>query len=183
MTICNCVSTVHFVSSDVLNTTLLEPVKKCKDQNDTVITSESDQIWLQAESNKLTLFDKRVLENESELNDHHINYAQFLLKMQFPSIHGPQLTLLQEKKLSAKLPAGSVQIIHNSRCHHWLVATTMRCLRSEVKIYDSLFTYPDAEMRAIIKNLFQTARNPSFVMVKLQKQKGSYDCGLYTQLL
>ena len=42
-----------------------------------------------------------------------------------------------------------------------------------------LATYPDAEVRAIIKNLFQTARNPSFVMVKLQKQKGSYDCGLY----
>ena len=35
-------------------------------------------------------------------------------------------------------------------------------------------------MRSVIKNLFQTARNPSFVMVKMQKQKkGSLDCGVY----
>ena len=154
-------------TSDFLGT---EPAKKFKGQNDTVITPESNQIWLQVESNKLTLFDKRVLEDEGELHDHHINYAQFLLKMQFPSMHGLHLTLLQEKKLGMKLPAGSVQIIHNSRRHHWLVATTMRCLRNEIKIYDSLYPYPDAQVRSVIKNLFQTARNPSFVMVKMQKQ-------------
>ena len=50
-----------------------EPAKKFKDQNDTVITPESNQIWLQVGSNKLTLLDKRVLEDEGELNDHHIN--------------------------------------------------------------------------------------------------------------
>ena len=95
-------------------------------------------------------------------------------------MHGLQLTLLQEKKLGTKFPAGSVQVIHNSRRHHWLVATTMHCLRNEVKIYDSLYPYPDAQVRSVIKNLFQTARNPSFIMVKMQKQeKGSLDCGVY----
>ena len=74
-------------------------LQRFKDQNDTVITSESNQIWLQVGSNKLTLFDKRVFEDEVELNEHHINYAKFLLKMQFPSMHGLQLTLLQEKSL------------------------------------------------------------------------------------
>ena len=49
-----------------------------KDQNYIVIISESDQIWLQVGSNKLPLFDKRVSENESKLNDHYINYAQCL---------------------------------------------------------------------------------------------------------
>ena len=69
-------------TSDVLNTIVLEHVKKCKDQNDTVITSESDQIWLQAGSNKLTLFDKRIYwKMEMSLMIIIINYAQFLLKM------------------------------------------------------------------------------------------------------
>ena len=74
-----------------------------------------------------------------------------------------------------------VCIIHNSRGHHWLVATTMIASEvNELKIYDSLFTYLDAEVRAVIKNLFQTARNSSFVMVKMDKQKkGLYDYGVY----
>jgi len=68
------------------------------------------------------------------------------------------MILLQEKPLTIKLPTGSVQIIHNSRRHHWLVATTMNCYRSKVKIYDSLFTFPDVEVRRVVKNIFQTAR-------------------------
>ena len=55
----------------------------------------------------------------------------------------------------------------------------MNCYRGEVKIYNSLFTFPDAEVCWIVKNIFQTARNPSFVMVKMQKQNGSSDCGVF----
>ena len=34
----------------------------------------------------------------------------------------------------------------------------------------------DAE---IVKNIFHTARNPSFVMIKMQKQKGHVDYGVF----
>ena len=55
----------------------------------------------------------------------------------------------------------------------------MNCCRGEVKIYDSLFTFPDAEVCQMVKNIFDTTRNPSFLMVKIQKQKGNIDCGVF----
>jgi len=41
-----------------------------------------------------------------------------------------------------------------------------------------LFTFPDAEVCRIVKNIFQNAINPSFVMATV-KQMGNSDCGLY----
>ena len=160
---------------------ICQPQKKYKQEgdNDVTVVTSANETWLQAGSHKLTLYDKMTLMNENELSDHHINFAQYLLLNQFPSIKGFRLTLLQEKPLTAKLPTGSVQIIHNSRRHHWLVATTMNCYRGEIKIYDSLFTFPDAEVRQVVKNIFDTTRNPSFLMVKIRKQKGNTDCGVF----
>ena len=79
-----------------------------------MVVTSANKIWLQAGSHKLTLYDQMTLTNGSELNDHHINFAQYLLLNQFPSVKGFRLTLLQEKPLIVKLPTGSVQIIHNS---------------------------------------------------------------------
>ena len=75
-----------------------------------------------------------ILMNGEDLNDRHINFAQYLLHTQFPAMQGLVLTLLQEKTIATKLPAGSVQIIHNSRRHQWLVATTKNCTRNEVNL-------------------------------------------------
>ena len=138
------------------------------------MVTSANETWLQAGSHELILYDKMTLINGNELS-----VAQYLLLNQFPSIKGFRLTLLQEKPLTAKLPTGSVQIIHNSRRHHWLVVTTMNCHRGEVKTYDSLFTFPNAEVRRMVKNIFDTARNPSFLMIKIQKQKGNSDCGVF----
>ena len=55
----------------------------------------------------------------------------------------------------------------------------MNCYRGGVKIYDSLFTFPDAEVRQVVKNIFPAARNSSFVMAKIQKHKGNCDCGVF----
>ena len=136
-------------------------------QSSPVITP-LNQTWLQVGSHKLTLNDQMILINGGELNDHHVNFSQYLLHNQFPLLKGLRLTLLQEKPLKDKLPTGSIQIIHNNRRHHWLVATTMNCCRNEVKINDSLF---NAKVRRIVKNIFHTTRNPSFVMVKMQSRK------------
>ena len=160
---------------------ICQPYKKRKEDgsNDVTVVTSANETWLQAGSHKLTLYDQMTLINGNELSDHHINFAQYLMLNQFPSIKGFRLTLLQEKPLTARLPNSSVQIIHNSKRHHWLVATTMNCYRGEVKIYDLLFTFPDAEVRRIVKNIFPTTRNPSLVMMKMQKQKGNSDCGVF----
>ena len=63
----------------------------------------------------------------------YINKAQCLLKAQFPQVNGLTLSLLQSKDLQ---PTGSVsnkiQIIHCSKRHHWVVATTVNCRDGEV---------------------------------------------------
>ena len=57
------------------------------------------------------------------------------------------------------------------------------CLRNEVKIYDFLLIYPDAEVHTVIKILFKTTRDPLFIMVEMDKHKGSYDCGNYASAM
>ena len=44
------------------------------------IIDSIDDIWLQLDKNNLTMFDKTQLVEGNRLNDHHINYAQCLLK-------------------------------------------------------------------------------------------------------
>ena len=167
------------VSSYSLDDSVVQPEKKRQKVDSSPVITSFDQVWLKVGSHKLSLHDQMILMNGEDLNDHHINFAQYLLHTEFPAVQGLVLTLLQEKTIATKLPAGSVQIIHNSRRHHWLVATTKNCTRNEVKIYDSLYKSPDAEVRRIIKNLFQTTSNPSFIMLKMQKQEGNHDCGVF----
>ena len=45
----------------------------------------------------LSQLEKELLRDGKWLNDKHINFAQALLKKQFPSIDGWKLTLQQEK--------------------------------------------------------------------------------------
>ena len=57
-------------------------------------------VWLKLEkiTFNLTWCDKEVISDGMELNDHHINYYQCLLKKQFPLIGGLLLTLLHKAK-------------------------------------------------------------------------------------
>ena len=48
--------------------------------------------------------------NGDDLNDGHINFAQYLLLTQFPTMRGLVLTLLQEKKL----PQNYLQAVYKS---------------------------------------------------------------------
>ena len=59
------------------------------------------------------------------LTDKHINFTQ-VLRIQYPSISGFMLTLLQYKPLTNKLPSG-IQIIH---CHDSI---------DDVSVYDFMF--------------------------------------------
>ena len=84
-------------STDISNTlpqkvspkSICQPQKKYKQEgdNDVTVVTSANETWLQAGSHKLTLYDKMTLMNENELSDHHINFAQYLLLNQFPSIN------------------------------------------------------------------------------------------------
>lgn len=88
--------------------------------------------WVQFNGMVLSQLDKEQLFNGSWLSDRHINYAQSLLKKQFPHIDGWKDTLLVHKK-QKKIKQG-VQIIH-SYGNHWIVASTLGCREDEIKIF------------------------------------------------
>ena len=52
-------------------------------------------IWVKVHDISLTFEDKHILEQGEKLTDKHINCAQRILKLKFPSINGLRLTLLQ----------------------------------------------------------------------------------------
>ena len=52
------------------------------------------------------MLDKNSLVEGRLLNDHHINYVQRLLHSQFPSIHGLDHILLQDRENSNKIEQG-----------------------------------------------------------------------------
>ena len=66
------------------------PIKRCWTNS----SATADAVWLKLEKITLSVFDKEALCNDLELNDHHINYCQGLLKKQFPLIGYFILTLL-----------------------------------------------------------------------------------------
>ena len=113
------------------------------------------------------------------LNDHHINFAQCLLRKQFTTVSGLQLTLLQSKKQPVKIKSG-LQIVYLSNWLHWCVASTISCSKNEVKIYDSMFSSPDSEMRTVWLNLFDIAKKPKLIYEPVQKQEGGDNCGVFS---
>ena len=61
-----------------------------------------------------------------ELSDLEINFAQELLKGQYPKVSGLQSTLFQEriKLFSTGFITSCIQIIHCKMRHHWVTAST-----------------------------------------------------------
>ena len=95
--------------------------------------------WLQIEKCFLPSSDWMLLIEGKRLNDHHINYAQCLLRRQFTAVSGLQLTLLQGKKQPGKIKS-RMQIVYLSNRLHWCVASTISCPKNEVK-FDSKCCY------------------------------------------
>ena len=73
---------------------LTEPSMK---MDASIVADTMEETWLKLHKAVLKECDKRLLQNGERLNDHHINYAQTMLRMQFPYLEGLQLTFLQEK--------------------------------------------------------------------------------------
>ena len=135
--------------------------------------------WLQIEKCILTPPDRSLLVEGKRLNDHHINFAQCLLRRQFESLLGLLLTLLQVKKQKAKI-IGGIQIIYLSYRLYWCVASNISCAKNEVKIYDSVFSSPDLETQSICLNLFDIANKSKLTYEPVQKQESGDDCGVFS---
>jgi len=112
--------------------------------------------WLQIEKYILTPSDWDLLIEGKRLNDHHANFAPCLLKKQFNTVSGLQLTLLQDKKQPVRIKS-DIQMVYLTNRLHWCVASTAFCQKNKVKIYDSIFSFPDSEMRRVCLNLFDIA--------------------------
>lgn len=134
---------------------------------------QTKELWVRF--GKLSLM--RVQRNEIELGhrlkDYHINFAQAIIKDQF-SIEGLQCTLLQKTHQTLN---NRLQIIH-SRGNHWIVACVLFSEVGSVNVYDSLYDTLDDETIVVIKYLFNN-ENINIKMIKVQKQKGYDDCGLF----
>jgi len=77
----------------------VEPISYGNDHSSLKREEESDgtDTWVKVHDISLTFDDKYILEQGEKLTDKHINCAQRILKLKFPSINGLRLTLLQNK--------------------------------------------------------------------------------------
>jgi len=137
-------------------------------------------VWVMHGKHSLKLVDKVAIEQDQELNDKHIQMAQYLAKRQFPVTGGLESTLLQGKKRKGSCTVNTVQIIHCNKRHHWITASTKFSEPGKVDIYDTMFRKLDAETRTTIKQLFGLKKADFINMVAMQCQKGATDCGLFT---
>ena len=116
----------------------------------------------------------KSIEKGEKLTDLHIDYAQQLIKCQFPLLNGLQSTLYQAKKPACKPLKDHLQIIH-SRGDHWIVASTVSS--KDVLVFDSVYCQLDSATKDIIENLFLP--DTIKVVQGMQKQEGGRDCGVF----
>ena len=151
--------------------------QECSSSGLNLKSKDLDSEWVKTGRISLLTSHKTKILNGNELDDAIMNFAQRLLKKQFPDVNGLQNTLLQAKK---QVDAGGLQrlqVIH-SRGNHWIIASTVHDEGpNKVMIYDSLYDNIDAGTRSIISDLFGSAAMPE--IVKVHKQQGVKDCGLF----
>ena len=85
-----------------------------------------------------------------------INITQSLLKKQFPGLNVLQPTVYQLRSQtgeSLKDEVNQMQII-NCRGNHWIVASSIGCIKDSVNIYDSLCTSLDETTKVTVSSLF-----------------------------
>ena len=129
-------------------------------------------VWATCAGTKINLYqeDKVLLETNQRLNDKHINFAQAMLRGQFPQCGGLQNTLLQGRH-KYSTATKMVQILHVCG-DHWVVISNLLCPENEIRFYDT-----DID-QALLIEMF----NEGFQVTvddHLQKQKGDRDCGVF----
>ncbi len=118
-----------------------------------------------------------ILQNK-KLDDLVINFAQLLLKRQFPSTNGLFSTLL----LTTLSPLGGwqedfIQICHCQARGHWVTVSTKGCKAGEIMIYDSSYNNVDPILASTLERLFNIPL--TYKMAVVGKQEGGVDCGVF----
>ena len=140
----------------------------------------SIDVWVIHGKHSLKLVDKVAIEQDQELNDKHIQMAQYLAKRQFPVTGSLESTLLEGKKRKGSCSQHSSNNSLQQRHHAlWITASMKFSEPSKVDIYDMMFRKLDAETRITIKQLFGLKKADFIIMVAMQCQKGTTDCGLF----
>ena len=151
------------------------PVGDNSEQDDSCAASSESGVRIKVDSHMLMLADEKDLLNNETLNDHHINFAQTLLKKQFPDIDGLGHTLLQTRPPIKSISNG-LQIVFDQG-DHWIVASSIACDSCTIQVYDSLHSVVDKTSEKVIFNLFEKSRR-KVVQVNVQKQLGGQACRL-----
>ena len=123
---------------------------------------------------ELTIEDIKVVETGEELTNDHIEFAQILLRNQFPYLNGLITPLYQSKKQDSKPEKDHLQILFVGG-NHWIVASTVQD-RNTVAVYDSLHNTVNDSTKDVISNLFLP---PNIQVMKSTEQAGVRDCGLF----
>ena len=134
--------------------------------------------WVQHGDILLSTEDKAGIISGQQLNDEHINFAQKLLKAQFPCLNGLHSTLLHSHKQSLPGSEQVVQIVH-SRGNQWIAVSSLNSSDRTVNVYDSLYDTLDGDTEDIINSLFQP-HSIKLKVVPSQRQESGRDCGLFS---
>ena len=108
-------------------------------------------LWVSFERRVLHVNDKLLIQNK-ELTDKHINFVQSMIKKKFSTIGGLCSTLLLNK--SSSRDNRTVKIVHCKKRRHWITASTKWYQNNEVAVYDSVFKRLDLETRTTIMRIF-----------------------------
>ena len=135
--------------------------------------------WTKCGRVSLTKKDKQCILNGKELSDLHINAFQSIARREFPQVGGGlhSTLVLHQMSLVEEGYEQFIQIIHIKERSHW---ATLQLVRSEIFLYDSLFTSVSDETLQLITQLVKTRHSSIDVnIMNVQKQAGVVDCALY----
>lgn len=104
-----------------------------------------------------------------------------ILKRAHTNIGGLQDVCVIETGIASKLKNPWIQVF-NSEGNHWLTATTIGCDKGVIKIYDSLYRRVSKALIQLLVKLTSWPNHEPMVieMPRFQKQRNSYDCGLFS---
>ena len=161
-------------------TNLSNPSKKQKieseiENSEVTSIADDEEQWLFANGVKLHVL-KRIIEKGEHLNDNMINFAQNMLKLQFPDTDGLFSTLIPERfKLDTSKTI--IQILH-TQGNHWVVVSNINCEVGKAYVYDIVFSAIGEETKQLIDVMFDGAVDVS-IYQNINKQIGSRDCGVF----
>ena len=144
-------------------------------------SANADQ-WVKCGRVSLTKKDKQCILLGKQLSDVHINAFHNIARCQFPLVGGLYNTLVL-KKMSLATEGfdhehvQSLQIIHIKERSHW---ATLQLVKSELYLYDSLFSSASEETLELLAQLVKTReRFLTINIMNVHKQTGTSDCVLF----